>query len=87
MTNIEDLARYAVLDPVADAALLTICLNAAKEWFANAGVEERAGSPLYDLGVYMLATHYYEKRGVVAEGSTDTVPMGVQSIVHQLRRG
>lgn len=85
MADITNLARYAVLDPDADRTILEICLDAAKEWFTGAGVVERTNSKLYDIGVYMLATHYYDRRGVIADGSVDTIPLGVQSIMHQLR--
>lgn len=85
MADIANLARYAVLDPDADSTILEICLDAAKEWFKGAGVEERTDSKLYDIGVYMLATHYYDRRGVVADGAVEMIPLGVQSIMHQLR--
>lgn len=86
MADITNLARYAVLDPEADQTILSICLDAAKAWFENAGVPEPTeANKLYDIGVYMLATHYHDNRGVLADGRTDMVPMGVLSIMHQLR--
>ena len=85
MADITNLARYAVLDPDADKTILEICLAAAKAWFENAGVPELTDNKLYDIGVYMLATHYHDNRGVLANGKSDMVPMGVLSIMHQLR--
>ena len=86
MADITNLARYAVLDPDADKTILEICLDAAKEWFKNAGVTEPTeANKLYDIGVYMLATHFHDNRGVLADKSTEMVPMGVMAIMHQLR--
>lgn len=88
--NINDLKRYAGLSPDDDPLILELCMRSAEEWFANAGVKEaaRCGS-LYCIGVYMLATHYYDQRGVLdvssaAKGSAE-LPFGVMSIMHQLR--
>ena len=65
-------------------------MEAAKEWFRNAGVEgDVENSALYALGVYMLAVHYFDNRGVLdlssAARSSDNLPFGVMSIMHQLR--
>lgn len=88
--NINDLKRYAGLNPDGDDQTLSICMEAAKEWFRNAGVEgDGENSALYALGVYMLAVHYYDNRGVLdlssAARSSDSLPFGVMSIMHQLR--
>ena len=100
MPNIDELKRYAVLDPGcgdvyleasqqseqdAQEALLQMCMEAAVEWFKNAGVKPPAEpSRLYDLGVYMLAVHYFDNRGVIG-AKDDQLPLGVFSIMHQLR--
>lgn len=84
MPNIDDLRRYAVLDPDGDETTLRLCMDAAINWYANAGVPPGTENPLYDLGVYMLAVHYYDNRGVLADKSAE-VPLGVMSIMHQLR--
>lgn len=83
MPQLNELKRYAVLDPSdGDDLLLEACMEAAVEWFQGAGVAPRE-SRLYDLGVYMLAVHYFDNRGVV--GKDEQLPMGVYSIMHQLR--
>ena len=62
-----------------------MCLDAAKEYLANAGVKERLQSPLYDLAVYMLTMHWYDNRGVQVIGQVrGEIQMGVRSIIHQL---
>lgn len=65
---------------------LTLFLEGAKIWLDNAGVPYMEGNALYTLAVYMLATHWIDNRGVVAEpGNVDHTPLGVFSIMHQLR--
>ena len=89
--SIDELKRYAGLSPDGDAATLTLCMRAAMKWFENAGVvaptEEE--NPLYNLGVYQLALHYYDNRGVLDSSGTlrgsDNLPFGVLSIMNQLR--
>ncbi len=85
MPKLEELKRYAVLDPGGDEQLLKMCMEAAQTWFEGAGVPEPAEpNRLYDLGVYMLAVHYFDNRGVIG-GKDSELPMGVWSIMHQLR--
>ena len=85
MPDINTLARYAAANSSTDTELLSRCMEAAQTWLQNAGVARRTDDQLYDLAVYMLATHYFDNRGVAAEGSTAEIPMGVMSIMHQLR--
>ncbi len=85
MPNLEDLKRYAVVDPTSDGSVLNGCMAAAMRYFANAGVPEPAeADPLYDMGIYMLATHYYDHRGVMDENAAP-IPFGVNSIINQLK--
>lgn len=66
--------------------VLYLFLTAAMEWLSNAGVPHGMNSPLYTLAVYMLATHWMDNRGVVSDTpGTAEVPLGVMSIMHQLR--
>lgn len=66
-----------------------MCLDAAKEYLANADVKEPdTGGALYNLACYMLANHWYENRGVVAIGTVQgNIALGVQSIIWQLNGG
>ena len=82
MASLELFRRYARIGSDDEAQLF---FDAAKEWLEKAGVQEREGSALYDLAVYQLGTHYYDNRGVISENGSDQVPMGVFSIMHQLR--
>ena len=64
----------------------TLCLYSAKQWLQNAGVSGGANQELYTLAVYMLAAHWYDHRGVAEAGvSLQDIPLGVVSIIHQLR--
>lgn len=85
MPNIDDLKRYAVVDPADDSRVLEGCLAAAVRYFENAGVPApQKDDPLYDMGVYQLAVHYYDNRGAVGE-KQEALPFGVSSIIWQLR--
>lgn len=84
MPNIHDLMRYAVVDPAEDSRDLEMCMAAAQRYFDGAGVPAPAeDDPLYDLGIYMLAVHYYDNRGGVGD-KTEELPFGVGSIIRQL---
>ncbi len=65
----------------------TLCLNAAKKYFANGGVPEPAEQDaLYELGVYMLAMDWYDNREVQVIGTVkETLAHGLNSIILQLR--
>lgn len=84
MPNIDDLKRYAVVDPNEDSRVLEGCMAAAIQYFENAGVPAPAqNSPLYDIGIYQLAVHYYDNRGAVGDRA-ELLPFGVGSIIRQL---
>lgn len=87
MPDLNGLKRYAVASTDTDEVTLQLCMDAAVKWFENAGVPHLPDNPLYDLGVYQLATHYFDNRGVIAEGSAAQLPLGIFAIMHQLRSG
>ncbi len=84
MPSIDDLKRYAVVDPNEDSHVLEDCMAAAIRYFKNAGVPApEEYDPLYDMGIYQLAVHYYDNRGATGE-KRETLPFGVNSIIRQL---
>lgn len=86
MCNINGLRRYSRATPDMTDEDLTLFLEGAKIWLDNAGVPFMKDNALYTLAVYMLATHWIDNRGVVAEpGNVEHTPLGVFSIMHQLR--
>ena len=86
MANIEGLIAYGIIDGDASDEVAELCLNAAKQWFRRAGVPEpQEADPLYDLGVYQLATFYYEKRSPEGINFAASPPFGIQGIVLQLK--
>lgn len=86
MADLNGLKRYAAVNDETDEALLTETMQAAIRALEAAGVAERFGDSLYDLAVYQLATHWFDRRGVVMEnGAAMQIPLGLQGIVHQLR--
>ena len=88
MADMKGLRSYVSADsdlPASEVTTLSMLLDAAVEWWKNAGVIEPAeGSTLYDLGVYMLAASWYNSRGATAEIDFKAGPFGVYSIKHQL---
>lgn len=85
--TLDEMRVYARLDADASAgelAELEGCLAAAAAWFENAGVPAGTQSPLYDLGVKMLALSWYENRGADTANNLHSVPQGIYAIKHQL---
>lgn len=87
MVSIESFREWAVIDGDVNDTSVELALMAAKNYFANAGVPEpEEDNPLYDLGVYRLATHYVDNRGPVTSGTgADNIPYGITGIILQLR--
>lgn len=85
MPNIDDLRRYAVVDPEEDPRVLEGCMAAAIRYFQGAGVPTPENDdPLYDMGIYQLATHYYDNRGAAGDNLA-LLPFAVNSIINQLK--
>ena len=89
MANINDLRRYAGVLPDGDTTTLAACMAAAEIYLQNAGVgaERMQDDPLYDIAVYMLATHFFDQRGLVdtSTGKAAEIPYGVTVLINQLR--
>lgn len=85
MVTLEGMREYGYGDNESwQPAVAARCLNAAKEYYLNAGVRER-DSALYDQAVYMLAMHWYDNREAQVIGQVrDEMAHGVQSVIHQL---
>lgn len=85
MVTLDGMKEYGYADDVSwQPGVAVRCLNAAKEYYLNAGVKERP-SELYDQAVYMLAMHWYDNRDVDMLGQVrGEISHGVQSIIHQL---
>ena len=68
-------------------ATLKLCLDAAVEYFKNAGVPTPLeSSATYDLGIYMLAGTWFNARGTLAIGQVPApLERTVQAIILQLR--
>ena len=84
MANLQGLKNYCRVDYDDDA--LESFLIASKEYIKNAGVPEQTDNKLYDLLVYMLAGHWYNKRETVVVGSQlHELPFAIVNILIQLR--
>lgn len=84
MLSLETLKRFAALDPDADDTVIQLCMDAAIKWFEDAGVPSGTVAKTYELGVYRLASHFYDNRGNTDQAA-DLVPPTVFSVIHQLR--
>ena len=88
MANLQGMMSYGYFaDAEFDQTMAQLCLDAAKQYLRNADVPEpETDDPLYDLGVYMLAMHWYDHRGVAEVGSVSgEIQLGVRAIIHQLK--
>lgn len=84
LSGLKTYLRYGPDDDVDQE--LNIFLASAKAYVAGAGLPVQNGDDLYDLLVYMIASHWYDNRGVVADSSRGTdIPLGATSILLQLR--
>lgn len=92
MASVDGFRLHAVIDGDADDEELQLYLNAAMGYLNRSevpcpGASEVEKYPLeaglYDMAVYQIATHYYERRGMVGDGVAAEV-FGVQGIIHQL---
>lgn len=83
MANLDMVRRFAGADPDADTAVLQLCLNAATQWYAAAGVPPETTGELYDFWVANLAAWMYDNRGNADANAA--VPLYIVSSVHQLR--
>jgi uncharacterized phage protein (predicted DNA packaging) len=86
------LSEFGIIDGDANEPVLQTILTAAKAYFEGAGVPEPVETdadyaqraPTYELGVYQLATYWYDNRtGASADGNE--VPLSVRGIINQLR--
>lgn len=80
--TVESVRRFAGADPE-DDEVLGLCLEAAVEWYAHAGVDARE-SALYDFWVANLAAWMYDNRGNADANAA--IPPYIVASVHQLRR-
>ncbi len=83
MVDVEFVRSFAGADPGADDALLTACMEAAMDWYENAGVPKSTTGSLYKYWVANLAAWMYDNRGN-AEALAE-IPGYILHSVHQLR--
>jgi hypothetical protein len=81
--TVEAVRRFAGADPEADSTVLEMCLRAAVEWYAQAGVPASTSGDLYDFWVANLAAWMYDNRGNADPNAN--IPSFIVQSVHQLR--
>jgi hypothetical protein len=80
---LDKVRRFAGADPDADSTVLEMCLRAAVEWYAQAGVPANTDGYLYEFWVANLAAWMYDNRGNA--DSNANIPSYIVQSVHQLR--
>lgn len=83
MPSMDMVRRFAGVPPETDEQVLSLCLNAAVQWYERAKVPPREGDDLYDFWVCNLAAWMYDNRG--AGGAEENVPPYIVHSLHQLR--
>jgi uncharacterized phage protein (predicted DNA packaging) len=80
--TLDELKNYLRIDGSEDDMLLTLLIDGAKEYLANAGVPE-SDSSLYKLAVMLYVALHYENRDPSAK--MDKMNFAFESIVLQLK--
>lgn len=78
--------EYLRIDGDHDDNMLGLLIDSAKQYMANAGVDEEE-SELYQLAIMMLVTNWYENREQVTTSLPKAITLGLQSIILQLKAG
>lgn len=81
--DMNELRRFVGLCDDGQDALLSMCLDAAKDWYMGAGVPDLGDDKLYTFWVYNLTAWFFDNRG--ATGDDAHIPPGIVTSVHQLR--
>lgn len=82
--TVDSVRRFAGADPSgADDDVLRLCLEAAAEWYENAGCMPLSNSALYDFWVANLAAWMFDNRGNADANAS--IPPYIVASVHQLR--
>lgn len=81
--TVDSVRRFAGADPDEDEEQIELCLEAAIEWYENAGVRARSNSALYDFWVANLAAWFFDNRGNADVNAQ--IPPYIIASVHQLR--
>ena len=87
MADLEMIRAYCrILPDEPDDPILKLCYDAAIEYMEGAGVSPLQDSPLYDLGICMLAGTWYDARGTLIIGQVPAeLERSIQAIILQLR--
>ena len=83
--SLESVKAYCRIDGDQEDGLLRSLIGAAKDYLANAGVDEPAAdSPLYALAVKGLVLHFYDERGLTGQTALSLIP-GMRNAITQLK--
>lgn len=89
---LELVKEHLRIDGKRENALLEIYINSAITYLEDAGAKEKVESKedysdIYKLAIMMLVSHWYELREQVSDSTPSVIPLGVQTILLQLKAG
>lgn len=86
MMELSLLKQYLRIDGNHDDELLTFLLVAAQDYIKGA-LENKdiQNDPRFDYATALLVAHYYDNREVIGVGGAEEAPLGVLSLIQQLR--
>ena len=89
MVSLSGFKAHGVFDADATDSELELTLRSAMKYFENSGVQmPLEDNPLYDMGVYQLATFYFERLNTAGmSAAAKEIPYGINGIILQLRNG
>lgn len=85
--TIEELKNYLRIDHSLDDKLLKSLQTTAEHYVLSSVEEDEAvkQDERFDLAVSLLVGHWYENRSAATNGGLQQTPLGVRSMIQQLR--
>lgn len=88
--TLEEMKNFLRVDHDFDDKFIELTMKSSMKYVKNAITSEENNSffednELYDLAVFMLTGHWYEKKVAAVEKPLSEIPFGVISIIQQLR--
>ncbi|MHC5226903.1 head-tail connector protein [Enterococcus sp. LJL99] len=85
--ELTELKNYLRVDTSLDDSLLDVLKESAENYITNAieNAEEVKQDKRFELAVALLVGSWYAQRENTVQGSIQEIPLGVQSLITQLR--
>nr|DAI97032.1 MAG TPA: head tail connector [Caudoviricetes sp.] len=83
--ELNEIKNYLRVDHPFDDTLLTTLKKVAEEYVYSAIELENVQDSRFDLAVLLLIGHFYSNRSATTGENISSLPLGVTSLIHQLR--